>query len=50
MQWLQDPNQSSVNNVNNVKHETRRHFRTKKKKIWNQKFMNLQITVRSKIS
>jgi hypothetical protein len=31
MQWLQDPNQSNVYNVNNVRHEASRHFRNKKK-------------------
>jgi len=31
MQWLQDPNQSTLDNLNNVKHEASRHFRNKKK-------------------
>ena len=31
MQWLQDPNQSSVDNPNNVRHEASRHFTNKKK-------------------
>jgi len=31
MQWLQDPNQSSVDNLNNVIHEGSRHFRNKTK-------------------
>jgi hypothetical protein len=26
MQWLQDPNQSSTDNLNNVRHEASRHF------------------------
>jgi hypothetical protein len=30
MQWLQDPNQSNVDNLNNVKHAANRHFRNKK--------------------
>jgi len=29
MQWLQDPNQSNVDNVNNVRREASRHFRKK---------------------
>ena len=29
MQWLQDPNQSSVDNLNNVRREASRHFRNK---------------------
>ena len=29
MQWLQDPNQNIVDNLNNVKREASRHFRNK---------------------
>jgi len=31
MQWIQDPSQSNVDNLNNVRREVRRHFRNKKK-------------------
>jgi hypothetical protein len=31
MQGVQDPNQSSVDNLNNVTHEANRHFRNKTK-------------------
>jgi len=31
MQWLQDPNQSNVDNINRVRREASRHFRNKKK-------------------
>jgi len=31
IQWLQDPNQSIVGNLDIVKHEASRHFRNKKK-------------------
>jgi hypothetical protein len=31
MQWLQNPNQSNVDNLNNVRREASRHFRKKKK-------------------
>jgi hypothetical protein len=31
MQWLQHPNQSNIDNLNNVRCEARRHFRNKKK-------------------
>ena len=31
MPWLQDPNQSNVDNRNNVRREASRHFRNKKK-------------------
>ena len=30
MQWLEDPNQSSVYNLSNVRHEASRHCRKKK--------------------
>ena len=33
MQWVQDPNQSNVDNLNNVRREATRHFRNKKKGI-----------------
>ena len=31
MQWIQDPSQSNVDNLNNVRCEVSRHFRNKKK-------------------
>ena len=31
MQWVQDPSQSSVDNLNNVRREASRHFRNKRK-------------------
>jgi hypothetical protein len=31
MQWLQDPSQSNVDNLNNVRRETSRYFRKKEK-------------------
>jgi hypothetical protein len=31
MQWLQDSNQSNVDELNNIKREASRHFRIKKK-------------------
>jgi hypothetical protein len=31
MQWLQDPNQSTIDNLNNIRREAIRHFRNKKK-------------------
>ena len=30
MQWIEDPNQSNIDNLNNVKHEVNRHFRKQK--------------------
>jgi len=31
MQWLQDPNQSNVDNLNNIRCQASRRFRNKKK-------------------
>ena len=31
MQWMQDPSQSNVDNLNNVRSDANRHFRNKKK-------------------
>jgi hypothetical protein len=33
MQWLQNPNQSNVGNLNNVRREATRHFRKKRRNI-----------------
>jgi hypothetical protein len=33
VQWLQDPNQSNVDGVNNVRFEASRHLRNKKKEL-----------------
>jgi hypothetical protein len=32
LQWLQDPNQSNLDNLNNARHEASRYFRNKKRK------------------
>jgi hypothetical protein len=50
MQWLQNPNQSNVENLNNVRREAIRHFRNKKKEYLKLKLMNLKQTVRTRIS
>ena len=31
MQWIQDPSQSNVDNLNNIRRDASRHFRNKKK-------------------
>jgi len=49
MQWVQDPNQSNVDNLNNLRLEASRHFRNKKKAYLKAKFEKLE-TNRSKIS
>ena len=33
MQWLQDPNQSNVDNFNDGRREATRHFKNKKKEF-----------------
>jgi hypothetical protein len=38
MQWLQDPNQSNVDTINNVWREASRYFRTEKKEYLKAKF------------
>ena len=48
MQWLQNPNQSNVDNLSNVRREASRHFRNKKEEYLKAKLMNLKLTIRSK--
>jgi len=50
MQWLQDPNQSNVDNLNYVRREARRHFRSQRSHIWMIKLINRTLTLRSKVS
>jgi hypothetical protein len=50
MQWLQDPNQSNIGNINNVRHENSRPFRNKKKQCLKAKIINLKLRVRPRIS
>ena len=42
MQWLQDPNQSNVDNLNNLRREASRHFRNKKKEYLKAKINELE--------
>ena len=42
MQWVQDPNQSSVDNLNNLRCEASRHFRNKKKAYLKAKIEDLE--------
>ena len=42
MQWIHDPSQSNVGNVNNVRYDARRHFRKKKKAYLTAKFEELE--------
>jgi len=45
MQWMQDPSQSSVENLNNVRGDASRHFRNKKK-AYLKVLRSLKLTVR----
>jgi hypothetical protein len=42
MQWLQDPNHSNVDNVNNLRHEASRYCRHKKKEYLEAKIDELE--------
>ena len=42
MQWVQDPSQSNVDNLNNVRREVSRHFRNKKKACMRAKIEELE--------
>ena len=42
MQWVQDPSQSSVGNLNSVRREVSRHFRNKKKEYLRAKIEELE--------
>jgi hypothetical protein len=49
LQWLQYPNKINGYNLNNVRHEASRHFRTKKREYLKE-LMSLQRTVRTRTS
>jgi len=42
MQWVQDPSQSNVDNLNNVRREANKHFRNKKKEYMKAKIDELE--------
>jgi len=42
MQWIHDPSQSNVDNLNNVRRDASRHFRNKKKAYLNAKIEELE--------
>jgi uncharacterized membrane protein YgaE (UPF0421/DUF939 family) len=44
MQWLQNPSQINVDNLNDVRREARRHFRNKKKGYLQFKTVYIQIS------
>jgi hypothetical protein len=47
MQWLQDPNETNVDNLSYTRREASRHFRNKRKNIW--KLKNEEIETKPKI-
>ena len=42
MQWIQDPSQNNVDNLNSVRREVSRHFRNKKKAYQRAKIEELE--------
>jgi len=46
MQWVQNPSQRNVDNLNNVRREARTHIREKRKNILKLKLRILKLTVR----
>jgi hypothetical protein len=46
VQWLQDPSQSNVDNLNNVRCGASRHFRDKEKEYWKAKIEKLETTTK----
>ena len=50
MQWVQDPSQSNVENLNNVIRDASRHFRNKKKEYLKAKIEELETNSKIKSS
>jgi hypothetical protein len=48
IQWLQNPNQSNGDNLNNVRREAHRHFKNKKKEYLKAKINELETTSKNK--
>jgi hypothetical protein len=48
MQWLQDPNQSNVDNLNSLRYEASRHFRKKKREYLIAKINELETKYKNK--
>ena len=47
MQWLQDPKQSNLDNLNNVRRDASRHFRSKKKEYLKAKIEELESKIKN---
>jgi hypothetical protein len=50
LQWLQDPSEINGDNLNNIRRETGRHLRNKKRKCLKDKSNELARTVRTRTS
>jgi hypothetical protein len=48
MQWLQNPKQSNLHNLNNARHEASRHLRNKKREYLKAKINELEINSKNK--
>jgi len=48
MQWIQNPNQSNVNNLKNVRHEASRHFRKKQREFLEANINELETNCKNK--
>jgi len=49
MQWVQDPSQSIINNLNNVRREAQRHFSNKMKEYLEAEIEELETSSKIKI-
>jgi hypothetical protein len=49
LQWLEDPSETNVHNVNNIRREASRHFRTKKREYMKDKIDELATNNKNKI-
>jgi hypothetical protein len=49
-QWLQDPSDINVSNLNSVRREASRHLRTKTGNIWKTKLISFQRTILTRTS
>jgi hypothetical protein len=50
LEWLQDPSEINLDNLNTVRHDASRHFRNKKKECLTDKMNELAMTVRTRTS
>jgi hypothetical protein len=48
MQWLEDPNQSNLDNLNNARHEASRYFRKKEREYLKAKINALETNSKNK--